>query len=408
MFGLDMATLLAHCRGTGTGLLTLHLPGGVKVKAQAEFHPRGGTVLPLAEAGADAVAAAADPAPARPRGMSSLRYLDTGDAQLAQAIERVTKVLGRDVAVLILGETGTGKELLARAIHEDSPRRVAPFVAVNCASIPESLIESELFGYDEGAFTGARRKGSVGKIVQANGGTLFLDEIGDMPLSLQARLLRVLQERSVAPLGSARQIDVDLALVCATHRNLREMMAAGSFREDLYYRLNGLVVKLPPLRERTDLDVIVQRMLRAQGCPPTLDVAPEVMALFRAHDWPGNLRQLANVLRTAALMAEGERWIGREHLPDDLLEDGPTASPPRDRRAGPLAASQRLDELTAGALEQALTLHEGNVSATARALGVSRNTVYRHLKAQRQRNSQPTPGRPKAAAAPSGGSEYTK
>jgi transcriptional regulator of acetoin/glycerol metabolism len=379
LFGLDIGVLLAHCRSAGASPLALHLPGGVQVTAQAEFHPRGGAALPVA----DAVSPAPKPAPARPRGMSSLRYLDTGDAQLAHAIERVTKVLGRDVAVLVLGETGTGKELLARAIHEDSPRRGGPFVAVNCASIPESLIESELFGYEEGAFTGARRKGSAGKILQAHGGTLFLDEIGDMPLTLQARLLRVLQERSVAPLGGARERDVDLALVCATHRNLREMMADGRFRDDLYYRLNGLVVKLPPLRERTDLGAIVERMLLAQGSPANLAVAPEAMALFQAHPWPGNLRQLANVLRTAVLMAEGERWIRREHLPDDLLdEEAPLASMPAARPA----AAQRLDALTAGALDQTLALHRGNVSAAARALGVSRNTVYRHLRAQQQRS----------------------
>ncbi|MDF1485276.1 sigma-54-dependent Fis family transcriptional regulator [Ramlibacter sp. H39-3-26] len=385
LFGLDMGALLAHCRQAAVGALVLQLPGGVKVVAQAEFRPRAGMALPLAEpmgTPMDVPAARPAVAPPRPAGLSGLRYLQTGDAQLAQALDRVAKVLGRDVATLILGETGTGKELLARAIHHDSPRRAGPFVAVNCASIPETLIESELFGYEDGAFTGARRRGSVGRIAQAHGGTLFLDEIGDMPLAMQARLLRVLQERSVAPLGGARQIDVDVAVVCATHRNLREMMAAGSFREDLYYRLNGLVVRLPPLRERTDLPVIVERLLRAQdgqGAQPAARVAPEVMALFQAHPWPGNLRQLANVLRIAALLAEGAPAIGREHLPEDFWD---SQAPAPSMPAPVAAAPARLRQVRGDAFDEALARHGGNVSQAARALGVSRNTVYRHLRAK--------------------------
>ncbi|GKS84280.1 sigma-54-dependent Fis family transcriptional regulator [Acidovorax sp. SUPP1855] len=426
LFGMPMAALLAHARQAVPEPLRLQLPGGVAVQALVECRPRAGTLLPWVDpgdgphrpdkAGAPAAtwpgegdapgAPPARPRPAKPARLSSLRYLDTGDAQLAQVIDRVTRLLGSDVSTLILGETGTGKELLARAIHQDGPRQGGPFVAVNCASIPETLIESELFGYDEGAFTGARRKGHPGKIVQAHGGTLFLDEIGDMPLSMQARLLRVLQERSVSPLGAARQVPVDVAVVCATHRNLREMMAQGTFRDDLYYRLNGLVVRLPALRERTDLAVIVERILRAQAEAPASAVprvAPEAMALFAAHAWPGNLRQLSSVLRTAALMARGEAGvIQRAHLPEDFLEDcdlllahangtgnaakGATVpaattmpgSPPVAR--SPVAVP-RLGDTTAAALEQALAAHGGNVSAAARALGVSRNTVYRHLRA---------------------------
>ena len=448
LFGLPMSTVLAHARhGAAAGLLTLKLPGGVAVRALAEYAGQPATLLwqppdapanpptlqhreratqqPAAPAGASGRPARARPAP---QGLSSLRYLDTGDAQLAVVIERVTRLLGRDVPTLILGETGTGKELLARAIHHDGPRARQPFVAVNCASIPETLIEAELFGYEEGAFTGARRKGSVGKIVQAHGGTLFLDEIGDMPLPLQARLLRVLQERSVAPLGATRQVDVDVHIVCATHRNLRDMMAQGSFRTDLYYRLNGLVVRLPALRERTDLAVVMARLLRAQmaddGLPATSAVpriAPDVMALFEAHAWPGNLRQLHHVLRTAALLAEGEDCITMAHLPDDFMEEcqaqrGPAraavhASAPGEapgahtlagpgtplptefahpahpahpaHAAQPARAVPLLGETTHGALQQALAVHGGNVSAAARALGVSRNTVYRHLRAAR-------------------------
>jgi len=300
--------------------------------------------------------------------------------------------------VLITGETGTGKELLAQAIHNDSPRRDGPFVAVNCASIPETLIESELFGYEEGAFTGARRKGATGKLLQANGGTLFLDEIGDMPYPLQVRLLRVLQERIVNPLGSTKAIGVDIAIICATHRDLRDMIAQNRFREDLYYRLNGLVVRLPPLRDRTDLAVVVQKMLQREtlsgpGRRP-LSVAPDVMALFERCAWPGNFRQLANLLRTAAAMVDDDCEIRCEHLPDDFFDDvrrddGPAASgacaPPPLAAPAPAAAfaacDARLQDVAASAIAAALARHGGNVSAAARALGVSRNTIYRKMPA---------------------------
>ncbi len=221
----------------------------------------------------------------------------------------------------ILGETGTGKELLARAIHEIGSRAGQPFVAVNCASIPETLIEAELFGYEEGAFTGARRKGSVGKIVQADGGTLFLDEIGDMPVALQAHLLRVLQERQVTPLGSAKSVTVDVSIICATHRNLREMIEAKQFREDLFYRLNGLAVRLPALRERSDLMALVRRIHERECGGRHLQLSPDVVQLFEHYHWPGNVRQLFNVLRTACVMASTDARITREHLSDDFLED---------------------------------------------------------------------------------------
>jgi hypothetical protein len=320
------------------------------------------------------------------RRLSSLHYLDTGDEKVSNLIRKVNLVMGRDIPILITGETGTGKELLAQAIHNDSPRASSPFVAVNCASIPETLIESELFGYEDGAFTGARKKGSTGKILQANGGTLFLDEIGDMPLGLQARLLRVLQERLVMPLGSTKSIPVNLALICATNRNLRDMIAQGQFREDLYYRLNGLVVRLPPLRERSDLETVIHRLLAAEAGTAPFTVSPEVMDLFTRHNWPGNFRQLTNLLRTAMVMAGPDRVVGREHLPEDFLEDvtqlasatPPTASP---AQAHPTVAvvSGRLEDVELLAIQAALDEHRGNVSAAARSLGVSRNTIYRKL-----------------------------
>jgi len=291
--------------------------------------------------------------------------------------------------------------LLARAIHQESQRARQPFVAVNCASIPDTLIESELFGYEEGAFTGARRKGAVGKIVQANAGTLFLDEIGDMPIALQAHLLRVLQERQVVPLGSNKAMAVDVAIVCATHRNLREMIAAQTFREDLYYRLNGLAVRLPPLRERSDLAALAERIVEREVAPRSLALSPDVADLLVRYPWPGNVRQLFNVLRTACVMASGERTIRREHLPDDFLDElralgaTPAATAPNrtelPARAAPVTtdapprpgestASRSLDDIEIDAIRRALEAAGGNISEAAKRLGISRNTIYRKLR----------------------------
>ena len=336
--------------------------------------------------------------------LSGLHYLRTGDAQIEAMAQKVQRVLNKEIPLLILGETGTGKELLARAVHQDSNRARQPFVAVNCASIPESLIEAELFGYEDGAFTGARRKGASGRIVQANGGTLFLDEIGDMPLSLQARLLRVLQERCVTPLGSHKSIAVDIAVVSATHRNLRDMNAAGTFREDLYYRLNGLVVRLPALRDRSDLRVVARRIVLAEAPDSPPAISASVMALFERYAWPGNIRQLANVLRTAVVMANNEPQITEEHLSDDFLEDvhrnlpARTASAAADSAAPvatmPVAAEPVASGTPAAAGSSARTLGEseialiqaaldaagGNISEASKRLGISRNTIYRKLR----------------------------
>jgi transcriptional regulator with PAS, ATPase and Fis domain len=364
---------------------------------------------------------AASRAAERRESLSSLRYLDTGDSQVAAVIQKLSMIRGRDIPVMILGETGTGKDLLAQAIHNDSPRAANNFVSVNCASIPETLIESELFGYEEGAFTGAKRKGSVGKVLFANGGTLFLDEIGDMPKHLQARLLRVLQERKVSPLGAGKEVDVDVAVICATNKNLKEMIARGEFREDLYYRLNGLVVRLPALRERQDLEVVTRKILASVCHSATpMGIAPEVMALFHQFPWPGNFRQLYNLLRTAVVMAGCGTAIQMQHLPDDFLEEvqmadsvlpraavrqmevlrpGPTeplgapcGTSTMDSAAGASGASSapgmadatpphcesiKLENVALDAMAQALRNTGGNVSVAAKMLGVSRNTIYR-------------------------------
>jgi len=354
---------------------------------------------------------------------SGLQYLRTGDPQLDVLVQKIRRVLDRDIPLLILGETGTGKELLARAVHHDSKRARQPFVAVNCASIPESLIEAELFGYEDGAFTGARRKGASGRIVQAHGGTLFLDEIGDMPQPLQARLLRVLQERCVTPLGSTKSIVVDLAVIGATHRNLREMIERQQFREDLYYRLNGLALRLPALRERCDLEVISRRILQSERPQDTCELSPQVLELFRRYPWPGNIRQLSNVLRTAAVMSAGEREITSEHLSDDFLEDTlrvstalrgavtplqepaaidplPFVSPPVlpvDAPSSPVAKNAAVPASGQGMADEPATPHtleqaeiqmiravlkdaSGNISAASKKLGISRNTIYRKLR----------------------------
>ena len=373
LFGLPVSALYEHYRTAAPGMLNLCMHNGVRVHGRAQLRLSNSVFQPPLRP--------APPAAPQAHRLSGLRYLRTGDAQLELVIDKVSRVLGHDIPIMIMGETGTGKELLAQAIHHDSPRAASPFVAVNCASIPETLIESELFGYEDGAFTGARKKGATGKILQANGGTLFLDEIGDMPVSLQARLLRVLQERMVTPLGSDKSIPVDIELVCATNHNLRERMAQGLFREDLYYRLNGLVVKLPPLRERSDLDAVVRKILASETESSRYRISSELQKLFHQHCWPGNLRQLTNLLRTAIVMAGSEQEIGLRHMPDDFLDDIAQA-PPQHASASPPAPAPggKLEDMQQSMITAALQAHGGNVSATARALGVSRNTVYRKVK----------------------------
>ena len=319
----------------------------------------------------------------------TLDSLATGDARLQLAIDRARRVLGRDIPILIQGESGAGKEIFAKAIHNSGPRSTAPFVALNCAAIPENLIESELFGYQGGAFTGARKEGAVGKIQQAHGGTLFLDEIGDMPLNLQARLLRVLQERCVTPLGGSRTIPVDISLVCATHRRLKEEVASRSFREDLYYRINGLSVTLPALRERTDLRQLVDILIRTEAGGRVINVSPLAHEAFARYAWPGNIRQLNNVIRVAiALLDDDEETITEAQLPEELLEELPqalassiilTALAPQMQTPALASETGSLEEIERDAVRRTLEAQGGNISAAARLLGVSRNTLYRKL-----------------------------
>lgn len=321
-----------------------------------------------------------------PPARRQLEDLTLGDAAMQRAIERARKVLKHNIPILIEGESGTGKELFAQALHRSGPRRQGPFVALNCAAIPANLIESELFGYQEGAFTGARRKGYSGKIRQADGGTLFLDEIGDMPMELQARLLRVLQERSVAPLGEAVEQPVDIAVVCATNRKIRTEVECGRFREDLYYRLNGLLLTLPPLRARSDLLPLAEGLL-ADFAPTSrcLRLSRVVAELFARHPWPGNIRQLHNLLRTAvALLDEHTDELGVEHLPEDFLEQLPLTAGQglpvaEDSLRGLLDQAVGLEGLEQAVIEQTVRECHSNLSAAARRLGISRATLYRKL-----------------------------
>src|SRR5665647_476434 len=212
------------------------------------------------------------------------------------ATNKARRVAGKPIPLLIHGESGVGKELFARAVHDSGPRCDGPFVAINCAALPENLIEAELFGYSPGAFTGARREGCLGRLREAHGGTLFLDEIGDMPLAMQARLLRVLQERQVSPLGGGKTVDVDFALICASHRKLREEADKEIFRSDLYYRINGLTLNLPALRERSDFQALTERMLSDLNPGRYVYLSPSLLVHLSHHPWPGNIRQYSSVL----------------------------------------------------------------------------------------------------------------
>jgi sigma-54 dependent transcriptional regulator, acetoin dehydrogenase operon transcriptional activator AcoR len=313
----------------------------------------------------------------------TLEDLAGEDPQMLRNLRNARRIADSSVSVLILGPTGSGKEVFARALHLASRRARRAFVAINCAAIPETLIESELFGYVPGAFTGARREGLRGRIVQSSGGTLFLDEIGDMPLLLQTRLLRVLEEQEVTPLGSESAIKVHLRVLCASHRNLREMVARGAFREDLYYRLNGITLELPPIAARHDKEALVRQCIARESsgeAPASIERA--ALDKLLAYPWPGNVRELRNVIRTALVLSIG-RVIRVGDLPDDirLLKDA-------ERAAEPARGADAADAEAAGALERAerrvliemMQRQGGNMSQVAALLKISRNTLYRKIK----------------------------
>jgi transcriptional regulator of acetoin/glycerol metabolism len=347
-----------------------------------------------ASGSATALSVVASRAPAR-TAASRVATVDSTfkDPRLVAHLDTARRVIARQTPVLLCGETGSGKEVFARAVHEASPHATGAFVAVNCASLPETLIESELFGYRAGAFTGAQRAGRRGKILQADGGTLFLDEIADMPLELQARLLRVLDERQVTPLGTEETHAVDFQLISASHQHLPGLVREGRFREDLYYRLAGIELLLPPLRERSDRPEVIRSLLASEGGTGS-SLTPDAERTLLEHPWPGNIRQLRHVLRTAAALADGKP-IAREHLPSLLAHPAPTLAPapgvapastgavaapdaladnePLPAKLNPIQANERQ------VLLQLLEQHRWNVSNVAKALDVSRNTLYRKL-----------------------------
>lgn len=314
------------------------------------------------------------------------------DPALEQDLRRAVRVFERDVPLLLCGETGCGKEAFAQAVHQASQRRDKPFVAINCASIPESLIESELFGYRGGSFTGARKEGMRGKLLQADGGTLLLDEIGDMPLALQTRLLRVLEERQVVPIGGEPQA-VDVRIISATHRDLLERVSEGSFREDLYYRLNGLEVALPALRERSDKAQLLNFLLRQEASGEAIDLAPSARQALLEFAWPGNVRQMRNVLRTLVALCEDNR-IEFSDLPAIVKAgaDSMGAGLARERvedvdLAGATAGQARshkhpatLEHAERDALLTVLEAKHWHMTHVAEHLGISRNTLYRKLR----------------------------
>jgi len=346
---------------------TVLLPGG------GEYH---------ASLLAPRVRRAAAPAPdiARPSDrLPPLARIAGDDPAMQQLLAQARRLVDRGIHVLVEGETGSGKEVLARAMHSASRRAAMPFVAVNCAAIPDSLIESELFGYTPGSFTGGRAKGMKGLIAQADRGTLFLDEIGDMPMALQTRLLRVLSEGEVLPLGAESPQRVDIAVVAATHRHLPELVAAGRFREDLYYRLCGAVLKLPPLRARGDRRYLIEAMFNEEAAAmrsSTARLSDAALQRLLAHAWPGNLRELRNVLRLAlALCADGT--VSAEDLPLPAAYDAVSVVPPAVARA---EAGDGSGLASADALRALLQRHRWHVARAAAELGVCRATVYRHMK----------------------------
>lgn len=326
------------------------------------------------------------------------------DAKLERAWQQANKVVDRNIPLLIVGETGVGKEQFVKQLHIQSQRHQKSLVAVNCAALPAELVESELFGYQAGAFTGASRSGFIGKIRQAHGGFLFLDEIGEMPLAAQGRLLRVLQEREVIPIGSNECHKVDIQVIAATHMNLEALITKGLFRQDLFYRLNGLQVNLPPLRQRQDIERILDKLHSKYRIAPQT-MAKDLRLALLNYSWPGNLRELDNLMQVSCLMAEGEAVLSWEHLPEmlqgKLLDNKVDAGsfseasqntmlgkenelPPHDIQGSskealaskPTSIAQTLDAEVLASYQ----LYKENVSQCAKALGISRNTLYRKLR----------------------------
>jgi transcriptional regulator of acetoin/glycerol metabolism len=381
-------------RGAGYSLLLMDANGLVLYEKSEPLPTEALRVCPLSTPLTRTAAKEADTSPAVVQvagrcGHETLTLEDLAgeDPQMLRNTRSAYRIADSNVSVLIQGPTGSGKEAFAHAMHLVSRRGSRPFVAVNCAAIPETLIESELFGYKAGAFTGARKDGMRGKILQSSSGTLFLDEIGDMPLMLQSRLLRVLEEQEIVPLGSENAIKVNLHVLAASHRNLREMIARGTFRDDLYYRLNGITLELPALRDRADRERVIHHALAAEtgnGRPAAIE--RDALQRLLAYPWPGNIRELRNVIRTALAICEGG-VIRRIDLPREIREadayqgigalgaqENRTTLPVGAESANPLQVAER------AALLSVIEDCHGNMTRVAMQLGMSRNTLYRRIK----------------------------
>jgi two-component system NtrC family response regulator len=297
--------------------------------------------------------------------LSSIVSRDPGMLRVCRSIEKVAPT---SASVMLLGDSGTGKELLARALHQLSPRQDQRFMAINCAAIPENLLESELFGYEKGAFTGATNQ-TLGKIELADGGTFFLDEVGDMPMLLQAKLLRFLQERVIERIGGRQEIPVDVRIICATHRNLKELSIAGRFREDLYYRLSEIAITIPPLRERVGDTALLAHHFKNKFSikegRPSLNFSQEALAMIEGYSWPGNVREMENCIRRAVIMAEGSQISA-----DDI---GLSTSP---KMTESINLRQIRDDAEYQAVVKALARVNGSIAKAAELLGISRPTLY--------------------------------
>ena len=356
------AVLHATRRGAS---VALHLRGGVCLRASASHDPK--------------VAQTARPPMAANRHLHNRapERLEFGDTAIDAAFARGLRAFEAGLPVLVTGETGTGKEVAARALHDASERRGGPFVAINCGAIAPHLMAADLFGHVEGAYTGARRGGNAGRIEAAQGGTLLLDEIGDMPFDLQVGLLRVLDSGEVVRVGSTQALRVDVRFICATHRDLRSLVAQGRFREDLYYRISAFTWHLPPLRSRSDFDAIVDTLLAQIGCAPER-LGPQLRVALRARRWAGNVRQLRQSLRVAMALADNDNGpLGIECFPAEEA----AAEPPLGAASAPADQGRELnwERHQQQAIALALERSGGNVTAAAALLGIGRATLYRKL-----------------------------
>jgi PAS domain S-box-containing protein len=298
-------------------------------------------------------------------------------ASMTELKARTRMAAASSSTVLIEGESGTGKELVAQAIHYNGQRCNGPFVAVNCAALPETLVESELFGYEDGSFTGAKKGGHAGKFETANGGTLFLDEIGDMPLCAQMKLLRVIQERKVTRIGATDDRDIDIRIIAATLKDLKQEVKAGRFRQDLYYRLNVLNLRIPPLRERLeDIPALAQSLALKIAAKMKVDakgIDEGLLEKLKSYSWPGNVRELENAIERAINLAGDDPLLRAEYF--ELVSPDSESNP-----CSPVAPLRPLDEVEQAMISKAIAFHKGNIQRAAASLGISRNTLYRKIK----------------------------